>query len=163
MYSVVAIDPGFKNFAFVEILAARPKKPNIWKNIQLLKPPYTIERVSKAIYDWVTSDPIKLMLDLASVIVLEHQKTRKFDVIVNCIRFRYWEKTKVIHPNTIKSLYNLPSDRKEKKKATVLLVTGNVILPIKKGKKDDLCDAYLLALSEFKDEIEDFKKEWILK
>lgn len=143
---VVGIDAGYVNFAVCAVNTEDIYRPYYWKNEPLFTGEFSEERLCQAIHEWTSQPEIREMLDAADVIVLERQMTMKFQAVNHCIRFRWWDKTQEVNPKTFAAFFNFPQTRKEKKKAAVDMVSANTIFPVKKGKKDDLADAYLLAL-----------------
>jgi len=143
---VIGIDAGYVNFAVCGVNSKDILRPYYWKNEPLFTGEFSEERLCQAINEWTSRPDIRHMLDEADVIMLERQMTMKFQAVNHCIRFRWWEKTREVNPKTFAAFFGLPQTRKEKKKASVDLVGSNTVLPVKKGKKDDLADAYLLAL-----------------
>jgi len=142
---IVGVDPGYVNFAVCAINTLQPTKPYYWSNAPLFRGTFSEEKLCVALNDWITQDHIKALLDEADEIILERQMTMKFQAVNHCIRFRYFAKTREVNPKTLGAFFMLPLKRREKKKAAVELVQKNAVLPITKGKKDDLADAYLLA------------------
>ena len=157
---IVGIDAGYVNFAICALHSDKPKEPVHWTNEPLFTGDFTEEKLCAAVYAWIRKPEIAELLKAADVIVLERQMTMKFQAINHCVRFLYFEKTKEVNPMTMASLFGLPKLRKDKKKAAVELVSFHVLLPIKKGKKDDLCDAYLLAMSHLQQKNPKFFPKW---
>lgn len=145
---IVGIDAGYVNFAYCLVDSDEPFRPVTWVNEPLFTGKFSEERLAREIYAWVTRPGIKAMLDSADAIVLERQMMKRFQAVNHCIRFRYFDKTIEKNPNSVGKDFALPTDRRSKKKAAVDLVACNCALPIFKGKKDDLADAYLLAIHE---------------
>ncbi len=157
---IVGIDAGYVNFAVCGIDSANPLKPYYWRNAPLFTGSFTEEKLVQAVYAWIKKPDIQELLDSADEIVLERQMTMKFQAVNHCVRFLYFGKTREVSPASIRALFGLPVKRREKKKAAVDLVSSHVVLPVKKGKKDDLCDAYLLALSRVIEKAPDLAAEW---
>lgn len=157
---VVGIDPGYVNFAVCGISSTNMLKPYYWSNTALFKGDFSEERLANAIYTWIKSPEIKALLDNADVIVIERQMTMKFQAINHCVRFLYFDKTKEVNPNTLRAFFQLPVKRKEKKKAAVDLVKTKAVFPVQKGKKDDLADAYLVAIFHLLNSKEILRNEW---
>jgi hypothetical protein len=143
---IVGVDAGYVNFAVCGIDTSAPDHPYYWKVRPLFTGTFSEERLAKAVYAWINLPEVKELLENADEIILERQMTMKFQAVNHCIRFLYFDKTKEVHPNTVRALFRLPETRRAKKKAAVDLVASRVIFPIKKGKKDDLADSFLLAL-----------------
>jgi hypothetical protein len=146
MRRVVGVDAGYVNFAVCMLSEGDFRRPVYWNNSPLFLGKFSKEKLASAVYEWITKPDIKAMLESADLIVLEKQFEPKYEAVNHCIRFRYWDKTTEVAPATMSKEFSLPMTRKEKKKAAVELVSRNAVFPIKKGKKDDLADAYLLAL-----------------
>ena len=142
---VVGIDAGYVNFAVCAIDADNFHRPFYWKNSALFKGEFSQKKLRQAIFNWLETDEVKGLLDGADQIVLEEQMVMKFQAVNHFIMSRYFDKTITVWPKTHAAYFGLPQDRKEKKKAGVELVGRNAVLPIRKGKKDDLADSYLLA------------------
>ncbi len=142
---VVGIDAGYVNFAVCGVDTRDLTRPYYWKNSPLFTGKFSEERLVHAIQEWINRPDIRELLDGADQIVLERQLTMKFQCVNHCVRFNYFDKTAEVNPRTLGAFFRLPVDRPSKKKDSVLLVTRNTAFPIRKGKKDDLADAYLLA------------------
>lgn len=143
---IVGVDAGYVNFAVCAIDTDDLYRPYYWSNTALFKGQFSEERLAHAVYEWIKRPEIKLLLDGADEIILERQMTMKFQAVNHCIRFLYFEKTREVNPKTAAAIFGLPTTRKEKKKAAVDLVGSFCVFPVKKGKKDDLADAYLLSI-----------------
>lgn len=148
MVRVVGIDAGYVNLAVCGINTEEPDKPYFWHNFCLFNGPFSEEKLVSAIYHWIHLPEIKHLLDSADCIVLERQMTMKFQAVNHCIRFAYFHKTKEVSPMSVGAFFGLPRERRPKKKAAVDLVSQFVVLPVKKGKKDDYADAFLLVMYE---------------
>ncbi len=142
---IVGIDAGYVNFAVCGIATNEAARPYYWVNEALFKGEFSEEKLVHAIFAWINRPAIKELLTEADEIILERQMTMKYQAVNHCVRFLYMAKTREVHPNTIRAFFRLPEKRSAKKKAAVDLVSNRAILPVKKGKKDDLADAYLLA------------------
>lgn len=142
---VVGVDPGYVNFAVCGIDTSNPTRPFYWSNTPLFRGTFSEEKLCSALNTWINQPGIKLLLEEADEIILERQMTMKFQAVNHCIRFKYFDKTREVNPNTLRAFFMLPVKRREKKRAAVQLVQKNTVFPITKGKKDDLADAYLLA------------------
>jgi hypothetical protein len=149
---IVGVDAGYVNFAVCAIDTDDPFRPYFWSNSPLFKGKFTEERLAFAIYEWIQKPEIKHLLEIADEIILERQMTMKFQAVNHCIRFLYFQKTREIHPGTVRAMFGLPISRKEKKKAAVELVSRFCVFPVKKGKKDDLADSFLLSLFPIADQ-----------
>lgn len=142
---VVGIDAGYVNFAVCGVDTRHLARPYYWKNSPLFKGKFSEERLACAVQEWINLPEIRELLNDADHIVLERQLTMKFQAVNHCVRFNYFYKTTEVNPRTLGAFFRLPGDRPSKKKDSVQLVTRNTVFPIRKGKKDDLADAYLLA------------------
>ncbi len=146
---ILGIDAGRVNVGVCLIDTSNPSRPVYWANECILKASKPKqEEIEQAIFSWITSERIKSLMNTADVIILESQIQKVYAVFNTYIRARYFAKVKVVAPVTIRAAFKLPATRKEKKKDTVDKVKRKIVLPVQKGKKDDLCDAYLLALWE---------------
>ncbi len=143
---IVGIDAGYVNFAVCGIATNEAARPYYWVNEALFKGEFSEEKLVHAIFAWINRPAIRELLTEADEIILERQMTMKYQAVNHCVRFLYFAKTREVHPNTIRAFFRLPEKRSAKKKAAVDLVSDHAILPVKKGKKDDLADAYLLAM-----------------
>lgn len=143
---IVGVDAGYINFAVCAIASNETARPYYWANRALFKGAFSEEKLVHAVYAWINEPEIKKLLTEADEIVLERQMTAKFQAVNHCIRFLYFGKTREVNPNTVRAFFRLPEKRREKKKAAVELVSNHAVLPVRKGKKDDLADAYLLAM-----------------
>jgi len=157
---VVGIDAGYVNFSFCSVSSSDILRPLCWSNEALFTGKFSEERLAEEIYRWVTKPEVKDMLDRADKIVLERQMVKKFQAVNHCIRFRYFEKTVELNPNTVGKYFKLPLERAPKKKAAVELVGSNLPFPVRKGKKDDLADSYLLAAYVIFQEYPQLKEGW---
>ena len=145
MVKVVGIDAGYVNFAMCFLDEKSMSKPVYWDNSPLFTGEFSQERLVQAIYAWINTPDIKAMLQTADWIVLEKQLVQKYQAVNYCIRFLYFAKTIEVAPATMSAYFKMAKTRKEKKKDAVALTASNSPFWIKKGKKDDLADAYLLA------------------
>lgn len=155
---VVGVDAGYVNFAVCCVDSKDVRRPIYWKNDALFTGTFSEEKLARAVYAWIKREDIKALLDGADVIVLERQMQKKFQAINHCIRFNYFDKTVEVNPSTLGKDFKLPQDRKSKKKAAVDIVGNNCVFPVKKGKKDDLADAYLLAVHKIFDSHPELRK-----
>ncbi len=158
---VVGIDAGYVNFAVCGVDVRDLTRPYYWKNSPLFKGAFSEEKLVHAVYAWINQPDIRELLDNADQIVLERQMTMKFQAVNHCIRFRYFDKTIEVHPRTLGAFFQLPIDRPSKKKESVQLVTRNTAFPVRKGKKDDLADAYLLAAYHVFSRIPKLLEGWV--
>lgn len=143
---IVGIDAGYVNFALCGINTSDISRPYHWSNTALFTGKFTEERLARAMQEWVHRPDIQQLLREADEIILERQMTMKFQCVNHWIRANFFDKTREVNPNTVGAFFLLPvKDRKQKKKKAVELVTSHTVFPIRKGKKDDLADAYLLA------------------
>lgn len=145
-WRVVGIDAGWKNLAICAIDYPNILRPSTWELHQIMEPPYAREKFMGAVQEFFEREDVKALLESADHIVLEKQLQEKY-ACLNCkVRFAYWEKTVEVHPNSVGKKFGLALDRKTKKKEAVVLAQKNAVFPKRKGKKDDLADAYLLAV-----------------
>lgn len=155
---VLGIDPGWANFAYCQ-LGQNWRQPFVWNVERIMNPPYSEEALWKAIFAWCQKNEI--MLKSSTHIVIERQMEAPFIVIATTIRTLYPKTTVVVSPKTVGKLFNLPVKRAEKKKAAVEIVRRNVSFPEgSQKKKDDLADAYLLALWKWESLDSDTLKLW---
>lgn len=157
---IIGIDAGYVNFAVCGISTADIHRPYYWVNSPLFTGKFTKQRLYAAVYEWINKPEIRQLLTEADEIILEEQMALKFQCVNDCVRFLYFEKTREVNPATIRAFFKLPVKRKQKKKAAVDLVSSHLVLPIKKGKKDDLCDAFLLAFWSAAQATPALTKEW---
>lgn len=148
--SIVAIDAGYANFACVHINGDW-RRPLRLTNERLLEGPFNEEALFEATYQWCQQN--KAMLESCDAIVLERQMEKKFAVINTVIRTLHHDKTEERNPRSVGARFGLDvNDRPRKKRQAVELVKRNVpMLSRKKGKKDDMADAFLLAISYLQD------------
>lgn len=158
---VLGIDAGYVNFAVCYLDVADFRRPLHWTNAPLFTGTFSEQKLAEAIYAWATDPVNERMLCEADCIVLERQMVLKFQAVNHCIRFRHWDKTIEVAPATMAKLFGLPGTRKEKKKAAVELVGKNAVFPVKKGKKDDLADAFLLAAHGLFLASPNLKDQWV--
>lgn len=157
----MGVDAGYVNFAVCGIDLEAPFKPYYWKNSALFTGSFSEEKLCHALNTWINKPEIKELLGEADEIVLERQMTMKFQAVNHWIRARYFDKTKEVHPNTYASLFGLGNERKKKKKRAVELVSKHAIFPIKKGKKDDFADAFLLATWGLINHSTELRNHWV--
>jgi hypothetical protein len=145
-WRVIGIDAGWKNLAVCVIDYPNILRPVHWELYQIMEAPFAREKFMGAVQDFFEREDIKKWLESADQIVLEKQLQEKY-ACLNCkVRFGYWEKTTEEHPSSVGKKFGLASDRQTKKKQAVVLAQKNSVFPKSKGKKDDLADAYLLAV-----------------
>ena len=143
---IVGIDAGYINFAVCGIRTDDVEHPYYWVNRPLFFGKFSEERLRAALVDWINLPEVRELLDAADEIVLERQMVMKYQAVNHCVFFRYPNKTTIVHPKTIQTFFKLPEGKKAKKKGAVDLVGTRCIFPVKRGKKDDLADSFLLAL-----------------
>lgn len=158
---IVGIDAGYVNFAVCGVNTNDVEHPYHWVNRPLFTGKFSEDRLANAVYAWIQLPEIEQLLNEADEIILERQMTMKFQAVNHCIRFRYFDKTREVHPNTVRAFFNLPVLRKAKKKAAVDLVSSKLVLPVKRGKKDDLADAFLLCLWAGADRDASLARGWV--
>lgn len=143
---IVAIDAGYRNFAWISLVAGDWRHPLQWRKEDICPDASTpsVDALLGATVKWC--DDNQPMLDDADAIVFERQIHRKYMVINAAIRSRWFGKTSEYSPSTVGKFFGLPGDRASKKKAAVNLVSRNLELPRMYKKKDDLADAMLLAI-----------------
>ena len=145
-WRVIGIDAGWKNLAICAIDAGNYQKPVHWQLYTIMEPPYIREKFLGAVQRFFEREDVKTLLRSADLIVLERQLQEKY-ACLNCkVRFEFWENTIEVHPSTVGKQYGLSKDRKSKKKEAVVLAQKNAVFPRVKGKKDDLADAFLMAM-----------------
>lgn len=155
---VLGIDPGWANFAYCQ-LGQNWRVPIAWSVERIMSPPYSEENLWKAIFAWCQRN--ESLLKSSTHIVIERQMEAPFIVIATTIRTLYPKTTIIANPKTVGKLFGLPTKRTEKKKAAVELVRKNVEFPEgSQKKKDDLADAYLLALWKWQSLDSDTLKLW---
>lgn len=142
---VLGIDAGYANLAYCEIESEDHQHPVTWHCCRILEGHFSEQAFFHAIYRWVTSETMKELFLRADRIVLERQMATKFAAINVVIRTLYYDKTVEYNPQSIGAFYKFPRDRLSKKAAAVEFVGLLAEIPDRK-KKDDLADAYLLAL-----------------
>jgi hypothetical protein len=143
---IVGIDAGYVNFAVCGINTRDITRPYHWSNTALFTGKFSEERLVNAMQNWIRREDVQQLLNEADEIILERQMTMKFQAVNHWIRANFFAKTREVNPNTVGAFFSLPiKDRKQKKKQAVDLVTSHTVFPVRKGKKDDLADAYLLA------------------
>jgi len=144
---ILGIDAGYANLAYCEIDTDDHRHPIIWNCCRILEGKYSEKAFFDAVYRWATGELMYRLFQRVDRIVLERQMTPKFAVINVVIRTLYFAKCVEHNPQTVGAYFRLPRDRTSKKKAAITLVSRNAALPAAK-KKDDLADAYLLAIYE---------------
>lgn len=143
---IIGVDAGYVNFAICGINTRDITQPYHWTKFPLFTGKFTEERLVHAVQEWIHRESIQQLFREADEIILERQMTMKFQCINHFIRANFFDKTREVNPNTLGAFFSLPiKDRKQKKKKAVELVMSHTVFPVRKGKKDDLADAYLLA------------------
>lgn len=143
---IIGVDAGYVNFAICGINTRDIAQPYHWTNQPLFTGKFSEERLVHAVQEWIHRPDIQQLFNDADEIILERQMTMKFQCINHFIRANFFAKAREVNPNTVGAFFSLPiKDRKQKKKQAVDLVTSHTVFPLRKGKKDDLADAYLLA------------------
>lgn len=155
----VGIDAGYANLSYCEVNSDDPFHPITWVCCRILEGKYSEERLFKACYEWVKSEKMSTIFNRANRIILERQMTLKFQMINHIIRALYYEKTVERNPTTVGAFFRFPRARSEKKSAAIRLVSLNAALPPGK-KRDDLADAYLLAIYELWDNCDLLREGW---
>ena len=156
---VVAIDAGYRNFAWCCVDRFSWKQPLHWRLEDLwprragrrAKPQR--EDIIRFTMDWCQDHEDELKK--ADVIVLEKQMRVPFIVQNTVFRVLFPEKVRMVHAMTVGAYFKLPKTRDKKKAAAVefLQVSGIQFprLPRYK-KKDDLADAWLMAVYQLQQE-----------
>jgi glycosyltransferase involved in cell wall biosynthesis len=142
---ILGVDAGYANLAYCMIDSEDHKNPSTWDVVRVMEGHFTEQKFFHVIYRWVTSETMRELFQKADRIVLERQMSTKFAAINVVIRTLYYDKTIEYNPQTIGAFYKFPRDRYSKKRATIEYVGLIAQIPDRK-KKDDLADAYLLAL-----------------
>jgi hypothetical protein len=155
----VGIDAGYANLSYCVVNSDHPFEPVSWVCCRILEGKYSEEKLFKACYEWVHTEKMSAIFNSATRIVLERQMTLKFQMINHIIRTLYYNKTVERNPTTVGAFFHFPRARAEKKKAAITLVSLNAMIPAGK-KKDDLADAYLLAVYELWDNCDLLKEGW---
>lgn len=140
---ILGIDSGYANLAYCEMESEDHTHPLEWTCCRILEGKYSEKAFFEAAYRWVRRK--RELFERADRIVLERQMTPKFAVINIMIRTLYYDKAVEYNPQTVGAHFGFPRDRESKKRAAVSLVGQNAAFPQVK-KKDDLADAYLLAI-----------------
>lgn len=142
--SIVCIDAGWRNLAFVHICDGDWRHPRNWVREAIAPAKATESEVFDGIYQWATRN--QDLLESADVIVLERQLHRRCIIINTVIRTLHHGKCIERNPNSVGKFHQLPLTRERKKKAAVAIVDVNVSIPrYYGGKLDDLADVMLLA------------------
>jgi len=140
---VIAIDAGYKNFAWCFLDSNIVKKP-FWQRQCLWHgraPPDETSIIAMTLR-WLEGH--RELLNIASAIVLEKQMRTPFQVMNAVIHSQYFDKCQQVDPRTIGAYWHLPRKREAKKEAGIETVRANGV-EIPNGKCDDVCDAWLMA------------------
>jgi len=143
---VVGIDAGYANLAFVVVSTENISRPVFHGRFRILAGKYSEVALLDACEEFFKRPDIVKWMERADQIMLEYQKDRKFHTVNMFAKVKYFNKTSIVHPNTVGAHFKLAKDRKEKKKDAVALFQSNTVIGSEKGKKDDLADAYLLTI-----------------
>lgn len=147
---IIAIDQGYRNFSWVQVDATHWVTPLRWEHedwwVGRSGVP-TINKLRGFMHEWMVRN--KDALEAADKIVLEIQMKKKFSAMNAMVAGRYWDKVVYVSPKTISSFWKLSSYREQKKADAIERVKGFAVrFPDVKCKKDDLADAWLLAVRE---------------
>lgn len=147
--TVLAIDAGYRNFAWCLVAGDGIHQPMAWcvEDILPAKVKADTDTLAEATRAWCVRH--KLMLDNVDHVVLEKQMRSHFHVINAVIQTQVAPgKTTYYHPSTVGAFWQLPRKREQKKPAGVRVVKANVQnMPTTwTSKQDDLADAWLLGV-----------------
>lgn len=149
---VCAIDVGSRNFAYCVVDNTNYLTPLVWKREDLWEPikaqskhvkPTKDEAVQMA-HNWCRLN--QGMLDACDLIVLENQLRDCFIIMNTVVHALFYHKVRVLHPMTVGAYFGLPKTRELKKARAVDLVSQVATFDPRETKKDDLADAWLMAV-----------------
>lgn len=145
--SIVAIDVGYRNFAWIKVDAYSWNDPLIWRHEDWWcgrggRP--SREDILRMTCRWITTN--FNYLKNAKRIILERQLKIPFAVMNACIYARFPEQCEFISPNTVGAFWGLPSRRKAKKAAGITTVLSHGLSFPDARKADDLADTWLMAV-----------------
>lgn len=143
---VVGIDAGYANLAMVVVSTENIARPLFHGRFRILAGKYSEHELLQGCYKFFNRDDVKRWLERADHINLEYQKDKKFAIVNMFVLVPYFAKTTTVHPNTVGAHFKLSNDRATKKKEAIYLLQNNSLIGGEKGKKDDIADAYLLAI-----------------
>ena len=145
--SIVAIDVGYRNFAWIKIDKSSWIKPLIWRHEDW----WAHQRGKPSRLDilqmtnrWIKTN--HAYLKHATRIILERQLKIPFAVMNACIFSHYPEQVEFVSPNTVGAFWSLPSRRKLKKARGIAVVREHGLRFPDARKADDLADAWLMAM-----------------
>ena len=144
---MLAIDPGYRNFAFCSIDNFNYLNPHKWQHEDLWKgrkgTPSRTE-LMEMMNDWCSRNQEELAK--ADVIVVERQMRKPFIAMECFIVGRYYHKTKVVHAATVGKFWGLPGTREQKKAVGISRCMEAGLEFPDVDKQDDLADAWLMAM-----------------
>lgn len=150
--SVVAIDVGYRNFAVCAVDTHHWDDPHhfvaedLWpRRVDRKVVPTRDDCVEIALL-WMQRN--RALLQAADAIVLESQMRVPFVIMNTVIQAAYFDKTHVVHPQTVGAFWRLPRTRELKKAAGVRTALLNDVPLVRAngGKLDDMADAWLMAV-----------------
>lgn len=146
--NVIAIDMGYRNFAFIHVHSDDWRNPIAWCHEDLWygrKGKPSTKQLLHMAHQWEVRN--HLALQNADCIILETQLKKPFALMNTMIASRHWDRVVYMNPLTVGAFWKLPVRRAQKKPAGVARVKQfGIAFPNVKGKEDDLADAWLMAM-----------------
>ena len=145
--SVVAIDVGYRNFAWIKVDANSWDQPLIWRHEDWWthrKGRPTRLDILRMTCRWIATNHV--YLKNAKRIILERQLKIPFAVMNACIYAKFPDQCEFVSPNTVGAFWGLPSRRKPKKAAGINVVLAHGLTFPDARKADDLADTWLMAM-----------------
>lgn len=144
---VLAIDPGYRNFATAVVSSFNPRHPTHWRNEDIFPRSgrASEEDIFRITVVWCRRH--RSLLENVTLIVIERQMQARFKIMTTVIRSMYPEKTVLVTPNQVTAHFGLTNLRAQKKEEAVCWcrVLFDRAVP-GADKQDDLADAALMAL-----------------
>jgi hypothetical protein len=152
---IVAIDVGIKNFAYcaMRTTPGQPAEVLEWANETLVTGTYQPMKNVEYVRAFVAKH--KALLDSADRIIVERQMRANMRIIESVFQAIYFDTCRIVQARTVKACYGLCMRNYRANKSAAVEFVHELL--VKEGspwlvhfdavrKKDDLADAYLMAL-----------------
>ena len=148
--NVLAIDVGYRNFAWCCVDSENWQSPTQWQLQDLWK--FKVGRRNTPTRDDLVEMMVKwyernkTMIDTVDYVVLENQMRTPFIVMNVVLQTLMYGKVTIVHPMTVGAFWKLPVTRAEKKAKGVKICEQFTGKKLKGEKVDDLADSWLMAV-----------------
>ncbi len=151
---MLAIDPGYRNFAWCVIDNLDWRTPRVWQREDLWagrggKP--TRNQLYAELQAWCVRNTWQLRA--ATHVVMESQMRKLFIALEGFLAGKCHAKLCIVHPTAVGRWWQLPTTRERKKLAGVgRVLEAGMRFPVNDDKTDDLADAWMMAVRTLVDQ-----------